>query len=674
MAKRALWIGVLALGLGLALAVALMRHRQPSSATPPDQATPSAAFVVAMNRGNGLLDQGDSTGALAAYAEALRLSPQATDARLNLANAHLRASQPAEAAVYCRQVLELEPNNAAAHYLLGCALLRQNQPVPAAEAFQHSWRLDPGEPALDFQMGLAHMQLGHAEDAIRLFENVVRATPDHPSAHYQLSQLYRRAGRSEDAARALAAHQRVLAAAGQALIAVTDLERCKHTRPLAPFVLAQPDMRGISIRFADATEQAFGAVAPAHRGPLAVIDTERDGRASLLAQATAGGFALLENRGGSFTAPARPMRVPASDGYRAVLVGDLDNDGLDDVVVLGEQDTRVFKLYEGRRLRDATRTVGLEGLKASGGLLADLDFTGNLDLVTIQPDGTGLGLHRNLGNFFFDSAWADSGLPRDLPQAAHVLTVDWNNEGLPGVFVARAGAAPAHFTKKRAAAYVPGDATTGWPAGAVIELGDLDNDLRPEAVVATADALEIIDREQDARAQLPLADFTSAGLLLTDFDNDGWLDLLAWGPSGLRAWRNTGHAGFVDRTRDLGLGDAGAIDALVAADLDADGDTDLVSSSPGRGLRFWRNDGGNQNHQLKLRLAGNRSNTSSLGVRVEAIAGDWRTSRTIRSLPTEIGVGAHAKLDALRVHWFDLSTAQIDVAVGPDVDFGREAA
>ena len=60
----------------------------------------------------------------------------------------------------------------------------------------------------------------------------------------------------------------------------------------------------------------------------------------------------------------------------------------------------------------------------------------------------------------------------------------------------------------------------------------------------------------------------------------------------------------------------GAVDSLVAADFDQDGDTDLVTSAPG-GLKFLRNDGGNANKQLKLRLLGNRSNASGLGVRVE---------------------------------------------------------
>jgi Flp pilus assembly protein TadD len=656
MSKRLIWVS------GAFLAVAIVAGafwlRRPSAA--------SAGFTQLMNRGNGLLEKGDAIVAIDVYTRALQLSPQSSDVRLNLANSYLLAGRPDDAERMCRQTLELDPNSAAAYYLLGCALLRENRPEPAAEAFQQSWKIDPAVPALDFQTGMAQEELGQFPDAIRDFEGVIRAVPDHPSAHFQLSRLYRRVGRADDAARELEEHQKIQARSSSPVVTVAALERCKYTRPLSPFALSQPDLHGIPVRFVEETAAAFGALATSCRSPLAVIDYDRDGRSSIFAQDKSGGFLLLDNRGGHFSAPGRPLRVPAGAGYRVALTGDLDNDGFDDVVVLGEQDSRVFKFYEHGRIRDATRAAGVEGLKASAGLLADLDFTGNLDLVVVQPGGAGLGLYRNLGNFYFDGNWSDSGLPKAFPRATQVMTDDWNNEGLPGVFIARADAPPVFYAKKRAAAFTASNLTQGWPIGAVMATGDLDNDLRPEAVIATATTLEIIDRDQSRRLSLPLDGFQVSGLLLADYDNDGWLDLFAYGSNGVRVWRNAGHAGFTDVTKELGLDGVGPVDGMVAADFDGDGDTDLVTSSEA-GLRFWRNDGGNRNLQLKLRLAGNRSNTSSLGVRVEVLAGNWRTSHTVRRVPLEIGVGQHRQLDALKVHWFDLSTAQVDVPVGRDV-------
>jgi len=656
MSKRLIWASGAFLAVAIVTGVSWLRW--PSSS--------SAGFLRLMNRGNGMLEKGDAAAAIGVYTQALRLSPESTDVRLNLANAYLLADRPDDAARMCRQALELDPNSAAAYYLVGCALLRRNQAEPAAEALQQSWKIDPGVPALDFQMGMAQEELGQIPDAIRDFESVIRAVPDHPSAHYQLSQLYRRVGRTGDAARELEEHQAIAARSSSPVITVAALERCKYTLPLSPFLLSQPDPHGIPVRFAEETAAAFGALAADCRGPLAVIDYDRDGRPSIFARQAGGGFLLLDDRGGHFSALGRPLPVPAGAGYRVALTGDLDNDGFDDVVVLGEQDSRVFKFYEHGRIRDATRAAGLEGLKASAGLLADLDFTGNLDLVVVQPGGAGLGLYRNLGNFYFDGNWNGSGLPMAFPGAAQVMADDWNNEGLPGVFIARADAPPVFYSKKRAAAFTASNLTQGWPAGAVMATGDLDNDLRLEAVIATATTLEIIGRDEDRRLSLPLHGFRVSGLLLADYDNDGWLDVFAYGGDGVRVWRNAGHGGFADVTKALGLDRVGPVDGMVAADFGGNGGIDLVTSSDA-GLRFWRNDGGNRNLQLKLRLVGNRSNTTSLGVRVEVLAGDWRTSRTVRRIPLEIGVGQHRQLDALKVHWFDLSTAKVDVPVGRGV-------
>ena len=236
------------------------------------QSTGSAGFTQLMNRGNGLLEKGDAVVAIGVYTQALRLSPESTDVRLNLANAYLLAALPDDAERMCKQTLELDSNSAAAYYLLGCALLRKNQAEPAAQALQQSWKIDPAVPALDFQMGMAQEELGQVPDGIRDFENVIRAVPDHPSAHFQLSQLYRRAGRADDAARELEAHQAIMARSSSPVISVAALERCKYTLPLSPFVLSQPDPHGIPVRFVEETAAAFGALAPDCRGPLAVLD------------------------------------------------------------------------------------------------------------------------------------------------------------------------------------------------------------------------------------------------------------------------------------------------------------------------------------------------------------------------------------------------------------------
>src|ERR1017187_3320127 len=158
------------------------------------------------------------------------------------------------------------------------------------------------------------------------------------------------------------------------------------------------------------------------------------------------------------------------------------------------------------------------------------------------------------------------------------------------------------FSKQRAGSFVATNSPASWPAGSAIAVGDLNNDLRADLVVAGEHDLKIISGGLDEQSTIPLNGFKPKRILLTDYDNDGWLDVIAYG-DGVRVWRNLGKAGFADVTAALGLDKIGPVDALAAADFDNDGDTDLILSTT-NGLQFLRNDGGNANKQLKLRLAG----------------------------------------------------------------------
>ena len=300
--------------------------------------------------------------------------------------------------------------------------------------------------ALHFQLGLAQAQLGNLDDAISEFETVMSFAPEHPSLHYQLSLLYRRAGRLEDATREMQKHQELLAKNPPAIGGPAAFERCKYTKPRIAFVLEQPRRQGVPVRFTDATTAAFNQPSRYH-APMAVLDLHHEGRNSLFVMEGETGFRVLSNQNGHFE-PLGEL-LPAKPGmhYRRCLVGDLNNDRVEDVIVLGEQASHVFKFATNGQAREITAFAGLKDLKARDGLLADLDFTGKLDLLGIRPDGSGLILCRNLGSFFFQEKTGESGLPAAFTGAEHAVVEDWNNEDLPGVFVTRAALRPPTFPK-----------------------------------------------------------------------------------------------------------------------------------------------------------------------------------------------------------------------------------
>ena len=618
-------------------------------------------FTRLMTVGKGYLEKGEATNAILSYREAVAIAPDDLDPRLNLANALLLAGDNQPALEAARQALELDHNSAAAHYLIGLAHLRLNQLEAAVKAFQQSQKIDPAITALNFQLGIAQERLGHAEDAAQEFETVVQFDPEHLAAHYRLSQLYLRAGRAADAATEAQKHQEILAKHPNPPTDPTVFERCQYTEARMAFVLEQPDRLGVPVRFVNTTATAF-AQASAYHGPLAVLDLNHDGRNSLFVTEGDKGFRVLNNVKGVFQPLGEALPGKAGATYRTCLTGDLNNDRVEDVLVLGEQASFAFRFATNGIARDVTAACGFTDLKAGDGVLADLDFTGKLDLLATAPAGQGLRVYRNLGNFYFQLQTTNSGLSADLGGIAAVAMEDWNDDDLPGVMIARTNQPVVFHPKQRAGPFVSPATNAPWPSGTCLVSGDLDNDLRADLVVAGEKDLRIVYGRHNLQTNIPLAGFQVRSLLLVDYDNDGWLDIIATG-SGVRVWRNLGQAGFADMTVALGLDKVGPVDALVAADFDNDGATDFIVSTAG-GLQCWRNEGGAANQQLKLRLQGNRSNSSALGVRVELTAGNWHAIRSVQHLPVEIGVGRHPKLDTLKARWFDLATTAVDVPVG----------
>lgn len=610
-------------------------------------------FTRLSNLGKSQLESGDGTKAIDFFKQALALNPTLIEAQLNLANAYLLANQPDNAIQLARQVTQVDHNSAAGFYVAGCAQLRKGEAAEALKAFQQSHKLDPAITALNFQMGLAHERLNQFEEAIQQFQLVIEFDPEHPAAHYRLSQALLRLGRQAEAAESLKKHQELLAKRPNPASDVSVFERCKHTLAKLPFKLEQPDKDGIKVTFTDASASAFGETK--YQGPVGVIDFAHDGRNSLLVR-EGDTFRLLVNSNATFRPQGAALPGIAGAVYHRALVGDLQNDTTEDVVLLSDKGTHVFKFTTNGIASDATRAAGFGALIAVDGVLVDFDYTGKLGLIALQPEGKGIRTFRNLSSAFamyFSESGVTSGLPASVTAARQLVLEDWNNDEMLDLMITRDGQPPQLFARERGGPFAATNAV--YPASAICTADDLNNDSITDVASVAGDQIVLTFGGGRPAENLPLgAAATAEGITLVDYDNDGWLDIAVHG-DGLRLWRNRGSAGFLEVTKELGLASAvtGKVRFLAAADFDMDCDTDLVVGTESAGLKLLRNDGGNAHRQLKLRLIGHRSNSSALGVRYEVTAGGLRAWRTVRQLPIEIGVGKHDQVDTVAVRWFD---------------------
>lgn len=113
------------------------------------------------------------------------------------------------------------------------------------------------------------------------------------------------------------------------------------------------------------------------------------------------------------------------------------------------------------------------------------------------------------------------------------------------------------------------------------------------------------------------------------------------------------------------------------ADVDGDGDLDILIMATGQPPRLLRNDQSLGHHWLRIALEGTKSNRSAIGALVEVRAGE-KTYRQ-RLIPTRsylsqtelvltFGLGESEKVDEIVVHWpSGQTTTQTDVAVNQKI-------
>jgi hypothetical protein len=162
-----------------------------------------------------------------------------------------------------------------------------------------------------------------------------------------------------------------------------------------------------------------------------------------------------------------------------------------------------------------------------------------------------------------------------------------------------------------------------------------------------------------------------------DYDLDGWLDILVANvhieneieriqkrvkyaqPSHL--FHNDGHGIFTEATASVGgdLGSPRVARGAAYADIDNDGDLDLLVTTNGGPAILLRNDGG-KNKSVRIKLSGTRSNRDGIGAVVTVRSGPDKQTEMLRSgssylsaseLVLTFGLGQKAQADEIQIQW-----------------------
>jgi hypothetical protein len=315
-------------------------------------------------------------------------------------------------------------------------------------------------------------------------------------------------------------------------------------------------------------------------------------------------------------------------------------------------------------------------------------------------------LYRNEGDGHFTDISVESGI-HIAGKALSATAVDYNQDGLLDLFVANDTVQNFLFQNKGNGRFEEVGALEGVAfnqkgraTGAMgidaawyrnddelgIVIGNFANEMSSLFVTAdgqTPFADEALLEGLGADSRLAL----TFGLFFFDYDLDGRLDLLQANghienkinnvqPSqhyeqpvqlywNCNSDEDTGVNGdcsnrfiLVENTGDLGTPLVGR--GASYADIDNDGDLDVMITQPGREAKLFRNEQQTGHHWLRIKLVGTSDNRNAIGAIIELTANGITQRRTITSgrsflsqleFPVTFGLGTADSIDSLTVTW-----------------------
>jgi enediyne biosynthesis protein E4 len=431
---------------------------------------------------------------------------------------------------------------------------------------------------------------------------------------------------------------------------------------------------------------------------------------------------LYRNNGnGTFTDVTDSAGIANSMRGMGLAVGDFDNDGWPDIYISGFGASKLYRNNGNGTFTDVTERAGVNNkLWGTSAAFFDYDNDGYLDLFVcnyLTFDAKNLpctfyegkpycliknfqGAPSKLFHNNHDGTLTDvsdkARIANPTGKGLGVVALDYDNDGRMDIFQGN-DAAPnflfhnegdGTFAEVALSAGVAFDPNGNARGGMGVDAEDLTGNGYPDIFVAnfSGQTNALFHNEKDGLfvettnklglgvISIPMSGF---GSRFFDYNNDGLVDLFVLNghpfepinkifPETTYAeppflFENTG-SGFREVAADHGasLKKLYAGRGLAVGDFDNDGDSDLLLINVGESPVLLRNDGGNKNGWLGIRLVGTKSNRDGVGARVTLTAAGRRrskqrlggTSYLSSSDPRLLfGLGATTRIDEVEVRW-----------------------
>jgi hypothetical protein len=490
---------------------------------------------------------------------------------------------------------------------------------------------------------------------------------------------------------------------------------------IPPSVFASKDNVG---RFTDvATAAGIDLVSMA--GGVIVDDFDNDGLLDIVTSSydMCEHMHFFHNNGdGTFSDRSAQAGLLDELGGLNIIQADYNNDGCTDILVTrgGWQLPMRMSLLKNNcngTFTDVTREAGLtEAVSSQSAVWADIDNDGWLDLFVANERGP-LHLFRNRGDGTFEDISKAAGVDA-TGFAKGVVAADYDNDAFPDFYVSNLNGDNLLFHNNRDRTFTEVGKKAGveqpWTSFATWFF-DYDNDGLPDLFVTSyymstdevmrsylglpygAETLKLYKNLgngafRDVTKEVGLDRvFMPMGANFGDIDNDGYLDIyMGMGNPSYASMtphvllRNQAGTKFVDVTTASGTGDLHKGHAVAFADIDRDGDEDILTvvggAVPGdaHAFRLYENPG-NGNHWINIHLVGVKSNRSAIGARIKVVVKEeGKTQRSIyrtvgsggsfgaSPLEQHIGLGKAARIVNVEIWWPTSNTHQTFTGVGMD--------